>query len=343
MKIAQSLREILECDYKSLALMRVLLSLVILGDLFIRSTDVFLHYTNYGIVPSHTMIDFSQDYGFSIHFFQGSVFYQKLIFFVFMFVVFGMLLGYKTRLSVFLSWFLLTSMQNRNVLLQNGGDDFLRLMVFWCNFLPVSKVFSVDSALKLHKSANQIIHPNFGNNPKKNHHNNHHHHLHNHNTTDRSSSSPSSSSSSSNSVISIATLCIKLQIAWLYWEGYYWKSGETWKNGLGLYYALKDEEFTTRIGLFLLHNLPISILKIMSNSTLIIELALPFLIFFPFNFTIYHHGDRFFPIHTDLQQCLFDPNMRLGGAPSILPQNLKQISFSFASHHSFIISHYKIT
>ena len=48
----------------------------------------------------------------------------------------ALLLSYRTRLATLLSWVLLVSVQNRNPLLGQGGDDLLRMLLFWGLFLP---------------------------------------------------------------------------------------------------------------------------------------------------------------------------------------------------------------
>lgn len=43
------------------------------------------------------------------------------------------------------SWFLLLSLQNRNTLIGQGGDDLLRMLLFWSIFLPWGRFYSLDA------------------------------------------------------------------------------------------------------------------------------------------------------------------------------------------------------
>jgi hypothetical protein len=56
-----------------------------------------------------------------------------------------LLLGYRTRLATVASWLLLLSLHNRNPLISQGGDDLLRMLVFWAMFLPWGRYYSMDA------------------------------------------------------------------------------------------------------------------------------------------------------------------------------------------------------
>jgi hypothetical protein len=59
----------------------------------------------------------------------------------------GVTVGYRTRLCVAASWFLLSSLQVRNPAILQGGDDLLRLLLFWSIFVPLNGGCSLDQAL----------------------------------------------------------------------------------------------------------------------------------------------------------------------------------------------------
>ena len=60
------------------------------------------------------------------------------------FFAFMMLIGYRTQLFTFLSWLMLLSIHNRNILILQGGDDLLRLVLFWAIFIPWGNRYSCD-------------------------------------------------------------------------------------------------------------------------------------------------------------------------------------------------------
>jgi hypothetical protein len=73
--------------------------------------------------------------------------------------LFGVMLvfGYKTRAAVIGSFIMTVSVHNRNWLVNNGGDDILRALLFISIFLPLSKCFSVDSALTKEKKIERVL------------------------------------------------------------------------------------------------------------------------------------------------------------------------------------------
>src|SRR5690606_16854739 len=68
-----------------------------------------------------------------------------------------LLVGYQTRVATILSYILLTSVQGRNYLILQGGDDILRTMLFWSMFVPLAARFSVDAVLRArHPNASAV-------------------------------------------------------------------------------------------------------------------------------------------------------------------------------------------
>ena len=60
---------------------------------------------------------------------------------------FGVMIGFKTRISTIVSFILLVSLQNRNYAILNSGDTILRCMLFLMIFSPSHVKYSVDSYL----------------------------------------------------------------------------------------------------------------------------------------------------------------------------------------------------
>lgn len=140
-------------DLRSLAAMRIGTAILIIFDLIIRAQDLVAFYTDSGVLPRHELADLMEKgiispLSFSIHAFFGSWQYQTFLFFLaFAFALF-LLVGYKTGLVSLVSWFLLLSLQRRNPILFQAGDQTLRLILFWGMFLPWGARFSLDSLSK---------------------------------------------------------------------------------------------------------------------------------------------------------------------------------------------------
>lgn len=133
-------------DLRALALLRAAVALVLLTDLAVRSTDLEAHYSNMGVLPLQVLFEYNWNpYLFSLHSASGLWQVQAVLFVGAAVVAVALLLGYHTRLATAVSWVLLVSLQNRNPLISQGGDDLLRMLLFWGFFLPWGRVYSWDA------------------------------------------------------------------------------------------------------------------------------------------------------------------------------------------------------
>ncbi|QMU30684.1 hypothetical protein [Adhaeribacter radiodurans] len=148
------LKKVFTVDVRALALMRIGIGFVILLDLGIRATDLEAHYANMGVLPLHVLFQYNWDpYFISLHAISGLWQVQAVLFLIAALFGFLLLIGYRTRLATIVSWFLLLSLQNRNLLIGQAGDDLLRMILFWAIFLPWGRFYSQDA-----KRANNL-HP----------------------------------------------------------------------------------------------------------------------------------------------------------------------------------------
>lgn len=133
-------------DLRALALLRAATAAVVLLDLAIRSTDLEAFYANMGVLPLGALFDHAWlTYQFSLHAASGLWQAQAALFAVAAGAALALLLGYRTRLATVVSWVLLVSVQNRNPMMGQGGDDLLRMLLFWGIFLPWGRVWSWDA------------------------------------------------------------------------------------------------------------------------------------------------------------------------------------------------------
>ncbi|MDQ3289744.1 MAG: HTTM domain-containing protein, partial [Bacteroidota bacterium] len=140
------LRKVFTVDVRALALMRIGVGFVLLVDLGIRATDLEAHYANMGILPLYVLFQNAWDpYFISIHTISGLWQVQAVLFLIAAIFAFLLLIGYRTRLVTIVSWFFLLSVQNRNLLIGQAGDDLLRMILFWAMFLPWGRFYSLDA------------------------------------------------------------------------------------------------------------------------------------------------------------------------------------------------------
>jgi len=143
-----SASEILGIDYRSLALLRVVLAIIVVIDLCMRATDLTAHYTDSGVLSRFDYVNaISNKFFISFHLANGTETFQIILFGMHFILGCLLFLGYRTRIVTILIFAFTVSLHARNPLILNGGDDLLRLLLFWSIFLPMSTVWSIDSAM----------------------------------------------------------------------------------------------------------------------------------------------------------------------------------------------------
>lgn len=146
----------LSCDPRALALMRIAIAAILITDLTIRIEDLEAFYSNTGAVPLTMVFEHLwNDYFISLHVISGLWQIQLLLFLFAYFCAAMLFIGYRTPLFTGLSWFMLLSLHNRNTLILQGGDDLLRMVLFWAMFIPWGSRYSCDSLLSREKPSLQ--------------------------------------------------------------------------------------------------------------------------------------------------------------------------------------------
>ncbi len=145
MTAVTSLKMVFGSDLRTLALFRVCLGLLILVDLINRAKSLSAHYTDFGVWPRYIAIHDSGIYNFSLHLANSTQFFQVCLFLIAAILAIALIVGYRTKLVAVLSWVLLISLQDRNVMLLQGGDILFRLLMFWALFLPIGARYSIDA------------------------------------------------------------------------------------------------------------------------------------------------------------------------------------------------------
>ena len=135
-------------DLRALALFRICLGALILGDVIWRARDLRAFYTDFGVLPRGVLLDrFADPWLISVHMMSGTAPVQALLFLLAAVAAVMLLAGYRTRVAAAVSWALVISLQNRNPMVLQGGDVLLRMLAFWAMFVPLNAYYSVDRAL----------------------------------------------------------------------------------------------------------------------------------------------------------------------------------------------------
>jgi hypothetical protein len=234
----------------SMAFFRIAIASTVLVDIGNRIIDLSAHYSDLGVLPHSILLSRHwNEYYFSFHLISGHAFWQMTLMFVAAIVAGLMAIGYKTQLMTALSWLLLISLHNKNPLVLQGGDVFLRAVLFWAMFLPIGMKLSVDSYIPSHLTNNPTVTNSLTFKRKWFH--------------------------------LIPELCMMLQISHVYFFAGITKWFEpSWQAGEGLFYALHTDQFTTRLALWLQTlDLP---LKTANDFVIYAETCVPLFMFMPF-------------------------------------------------------------
>jgi hypothetical protein len=149
MSVMENVKKSLGLDYRSLSLYRALMGVVIMADVIFRLPDLTNFYTDLGLVPrSIFMSELGMPWSFSLFFVNGTTEFAALLFGLYFILGFMLLVGYKSRWAMLGAFVMTVSVHNRNWLVNNGGDDILRAILFISIFLPLDKYFSVEKLFK---------------------------------------------------------------------------------------------------------------------------------------------------------------------------------------------------
>jgi hypothetical protein len=147
-----------------------------------------------------------------------------------------------------LSFLLITSLNSRNIMLENGGYVVLHLLVLWSMFLPLGRRLSVDSWIasyrRRHETTIDALN-DFDEDPRR-----------------------------TRPVRSIAVTALILQFAIIYYFNVIHKTGPAWKDGSAVYYFFQQDRMVTWFGAWVRHYTPEFLIQAMTYGTLVLESAI---------------------------------------------------------------------
>lgn len=133
-------------DLRALALWRMALGAVVLLDIVMRATDLQAFYGDDGVLSRALYFEQSWQYpGFHLFLASGSTAGLLALFAVWAVAAFCLMVGYRPRIAGLVTWYFVASIQIRNPMVMDGGDDLLRLLLFWTPFLPLGARWSWDA------------------------------------------------------------------------------------------------------------------------------------------------------------------------------------------------------
>ena len=92
-----------------------------------------------------------------VHSLADGVAFQSALFLLAAAAALCLLIGYHTRVATCISWILMASLHTSSPYVLNGGDVFLRLVLFWSMFLPLDVMWSIDRRGKKRAASSPVI------------------------------------------------------------------------------------------------------------------------------------------------------------------------------------------
>ena len=248
-----------------MALLRVGLGMLVVTDLIQRAFDLRVHYTDFGLLPRGPLVSrFMNELAVCIHLCTGTLAGVIAMFVLHGLVALLLMVGWHSRLMSVASWFLMYSLHLRNPVVLQGGDDLLRMLLFWSMFLPLGARYSVDAAL-----------------------------------ADENAGARRTGPPPQQQIFSVGTVGLLVQLVIMYWSTAILKYGHEWhEEGSAVYYALHFDQLALGPAVWLRQYYPLTVL--LTHLTLFWESVGPALLLTPVffgplrtfaacNFILMHH------------------------------------------------------
>jgi hypothetical protein len=136
-------------DARTAGLYRIVLGFLCAADTLRHAWYARTYYSNDGVLTNHYhLFRPSSGYNFSVYHAFSTVGEVYLAFGLSVFCHLCLMVGWRARLFAVLSCILVTSMDNRLVMVENGGYVVVNLTALYAVFLPIERRFSVDAWLR---------------------------------------------------------------------------------------------------------------------------------------------------------------------------------------------------
>ncbi|MEO7330788.1 MAG: HTTM domain-containing protein, partial [Minicystis sp.] len=217
---------------------------------FLCATDAMRHwyyarvyYSNAGVLTNHYhLYRPSGDYNFSVLHAFSTLEEVHVAFALSVFIHLCTMVGWHARIFSFLSFVLVTSLDNRLVMVENGGYVAVNLVVAYCALLPTDRRFSVDALLRSYRERKEQS------------------------VADLNVRRPFAWAH--DQIVSLVVFLAVLNLAAVYFFNVVNKSGEKWRWGETVHYVLYLNRMVTGIAVFFREILPLPVTRVLTWTTL---------------------------------------------------------------------------
>lgn len=235
-----------KADPRTLGLLRIVLGFLLTADSIRHWKEARYFYSNSGVLTNHYLL-FKPFSGHNLTLWnafstEGEV---HVIFALATLCYFLYMIGYRTRLFAILSLVMVTSQDNRLILVENGGYVVVNLLTAWAVFMPTGRRFSVDALLRSYREHKEKTWGDL-------------------NTRFRPADKFEEH-------VSAIYLLATVNIAIIYFFNVVNKSGQIWRSGLTVHYVLHLDRMVTGIAVFFREIMPLWLTRGISWVVLAVE------------------------------------------------------------------------
>jgi len=258
-ELSQLFREsYLSADVRWLGVFRILYGTLLCVDLLRRWAVVRFYYTNDGALPNHFELFRPGWHNIFSVFFAFSTLNEVHVAFALALACFvTFTLGYRTKLFHALSLLFITSLNARNLFVENGGTIVVNILGLWTLFLPLGRRFSIDAVITSMRARNEADAAELN---------------------DRARPPVPLAPA-----VSLAVFALLLQWSVIYFFNFVHKNGVGWRNHTAIYWFLEQNRIVTWFGVWCRTHLPLSVFKVMTRGALLTEATLAFVMLIPFS------------------------------------------------------------
>ena len=143
--LREYVRSCITIDTRSLALFRMFVGVLVIADLLSRSRNFHFYYTDDGVIPQDLGQLYAGDSAVSLFFLTQDATLIAALFVLHAIVAVFLIVGYKTRLMIVLTFVFVISLDHHNRLVLSYADTLFRMLLFWAMFLPLGERWSIDA------------------------------------------------------------------------------------------------------------------------------------------------------------------------------------------------------
>ncbi|WP_437688680.1 hypothetical protein [Sorangium sp. So ce176] len=236
-------------DVRTLGLFRLVLGFLLVSDCLRHWAEARWIYSNDGVLTNHYhLFHPSSGFNFSLYHAFSSIGEVHVAFALSLFCFFCFFIGWHTRLFSILSFVLVTSRDNRIVMIENGGYVVVNLITCWAMFMPTGRRFSVDALVRSYRERKE--------------------------RTAADLADRSRPAWATQPYVSGIVLLAILNLATIYYFNVVNKSGQIWRRGDTVHYVLHLDRMVTGLAVVAREYIPFWAKKGMTWGVLMLEAML---------------------------------------------------------------------